>query len=46
MSTTPMRWIARRIRQSATSGGETDRRELKLVPFVCRTDARKGWLHS
>jgi hypothetical protein len=39
MGAAPMRWIARRIRQSATNGGETDRRELKLVPFVAHTQA-------
>ena len=27
---------------SPAANGETDRPELKLVPFVCRTDARKA----
>ena len=41
MSSTAMRWSARRSRYSPAGGGETDSRKLKLVPFVRSTDASK-----
>ncbi len=41
MSSTTMRGSARCCHYLPTAGGETDSGNLKLVPFVCRTDARK-----
>ena len=38
MSSTAMRWSARGCPYSPAGGGETDSRELKLVPFVLHTD--------
>ncbi len=44
MSSTAMRWSAHCCHYSPPAGGETDSEELKLVPFACRTDARKDSL--